>query len=351
MKNAKWKIGIWGQFGDGGQIADGQAVRTTIITNEIKERYNTENVYVLNTNNWKSHPIDFFIKSIMLIAQSEKVIIFPADNGFKVIVPIISIVNLFFKREIYYVVIGGFLSSLLQKHKIYIKPLKKYQAIFVATDNMKKDLESFGINNTQVLSNLKRLEKINESELKIEKGNHLSVCTFSRVDHTKGIEDAINGVRITNQRLGGTFFQLDIYGMIDKKYAEKFTELLTANKEFVTYKGIVDYDKTVTVLRNYFALIFPTFFHGEGFPGCVIDSFYSGLPIIATNWLYNKDVIVDDYNGILVPINKPEAISNAILKLYNDREMAFRIAVNNLHETEKYTPGVVLRKLFVFLDK
>ena len=32
---AKYKIGIWGQFGDGGKIADGQAVRTTVITEEL----------------------------------------------------------------------------------------------------------------------------------------------------------------------------------------------------------------------------------------------------------------------------------------------------------------------------
>ncbi|HEY5556699.1 glycosyltransferase family 4 protein [Acetobacterium sp.] len=351
MKNAKWKIGIWGQFGDGGQIADGQAVKTTIIANEIKGRYNPENVKVLNTNNWKGNPISFFIKSIMLIVQSKKVIIFPADNGFKVIVPLLSIVNLFYKREVYYVVIGGFLFSLLQKNKIYINPLKKFKAIFVETNTMKKDLESLGIDNIYILFNLKRLEKINESDLKIENKKNISVCTFSRVSCTKGIEDAIEGVRITNQRLGDDFIQLDIYGMVNKNYEEKFKELLAKNQEFVTYKGVVDYDKTVDTLRNYFALIFPTYFDGEGFPGSVIDSYYSGLPIIATNWLYNKDIIDDGFNGILVPIKKPEAISKAILKLYNDREMAFRIAVNNVREAEKYTPSVVLEKLFMFLDK
>lgn len=53
MKN-RYKIGIWGQFGDGGKIADGQAVRTTIITAELKARYGEENILVVNTNNWKS---------------------------------------------------------------------------------------------------------------------------------------------------------------------------------------------------------------------------------------------------------------------------------------------------------
>ena len=37
---AKYQIGIWGQYGDPGtRIADGQAVRTTIITRELEKRY------------------------------------------------------------------------------------------------------------------------------------------------------------------------------------------------------------------------------------------------------------------------------------------------------------------------
>ena len=56
--NKKRKIGIWGQFGDGvNKIADGQAVRTTIMTNELKLRYGEENIAVVNTNGWKKHPV------------------------------------------------------------------------------------------------------------------------------------------------------------------------------------------------------------------------------------------------------------------------------------------------------
>ena len=47
-----YKIGVWGQFGDGGKIADGQAVRTTIITNELCRRYGDSAVKTVNTNAW-----------------------------------------------------------------------------------------------------------------------------------------------------------------------------------------------------------------------------------------------------------------------------------------------------------
>ena len=113
---AKYKIGIWGQFGDGvNKIADGQAVRTTIITGELKKRYGDQSVSVANTNNWIKHPFRFLWQTLRLVAQCKKVVILPADNGFKVGVPIFRLFNFFFRREMYYVVIGGFLPALLKK--------------------------------------------------------------------------------------------------------------------------------------------------------------------------------------------------------------------------------------------
>ena len=59
------RIGLWGQYGDGINIADGQAVRTTIITNELLERYGKHSIKIVNTNNWDKHPFLFLIKSIV----------------------------------------------------------------------------------------------------------------------------------------------------------------------------------------------------------------------------------------------------------------------------------------------
>lgn len=346
----KYNIGIWGQFGDGGQIADGQAVRTTIITNELKDRYGENNIKVLNTNRWKYNPISFLIKTLILIFESKKIIIFPADNGFRVIVPIINILNKFLNKEIYYVVIGGFLPELLSKNKIFINMLTSFRAIFVQTNNLKKDLEKFGLKNIYILSNLKNINKIDELEMTINNNEHVKVCTLSRVTYSKGIEDAIIGVKEANKKMGGTFIKLDVYGMIDEKYRDRFYKLVDENKTFVSYKGIVDYNKTVECLKEYFILLFPTFFKGEGLPGNIVDAFHAGVPIIATDWLYNSDILINNYNGILVPINSVESISNALIMFFKDREFAYNVGLNNLNEAKKYSSEIVLKELLFFLD-
>lgn len=351
MMKKKYKVGIWGQFGDGvHKIADGQAVRTTIMTKELKIRYGEENIGVCNTNNWKKRPISFFFKTAMLFFASERVAILPADGGFKIIVPLYHVLSKICKRDIYYVIIGGFLPALLKKNPKYLKMLKRHKAMFAQTENIKADLEAFGLDNVYILSNPKRLNTRREEELILNEDKRLSLCTFSRVSEDKGIDDAVDAVKLFNERHGDKLLTLDVFGMIDNAYREHFEKLLSENEGIVSYKGIVDYDKTVEALSSYFALIFPTYYHGEGFPGGMIDCFNTGIPVIATDWLYNKDVISDEVNGLLVPIKNPQAICDAIERLYNDRAFALEIAKNNLRETEKYHPDKVMSVFYEFME-
>ena len=71
------------------------------------------------------------------------------------------------------------------------------------------------------------------------------------------------------------------------------------------WNSIFNYNETASHLKKYFALLFPTYFHGEGFAGCLIDAFFAGIPVIATDWLYNKDIINNSFisHYILILLN------------------------------------------------
>lgn len=347
----KKTIGIWGQFGNGGKIADGQAVRTTIIKDELCRRYGKSSVRAVNTNAWKKRPLHFLFSSLSLLKESDVFIIAPADNGFKVFVPILDFFNRFFKRRILYVVIGGFLPGLLRKKRKYVKMVNRFTGSFVQTENIKKDLEEIGVKNISILSNPKRLNALHEEDVKVFDGDRLKVCVFSRIYADKGVEDAIEAVKMANETLGGDYFTLDMYGLVPAFYKERLQELLERNEGLLQYKGIIDYDKTVETLSHYFVMLFPTFYHGEGFPGNVIDAYNSALPIIATNWLYNADVVLDNKTGILVPIKSPVSISDALVKLYNNRELRQSLAINSLREAPRYAPDKVLSSFFEIIDK
>ena len=345
-----YKIGVWGQFGDGGKIADGQAVRTTIITNELCRRYGDSEVKTVNTNAWKKQPLRFLISSISLLRKSEVFIIAPADNGFKVFVPILDFFNRLFKSKILYVVIGGFLPGLLRAKPRYIKMVNKFSGVFVQTENILNDLEKLGVQHLNILSNPKRLNTRNENDVILNTDKYVNVCVFSRIYADKGVEDAIDAVNIANDVLGGQFIKLDLYGLVPAFYKERLKELTKKNEGIVCYKGIIDYDKTVETLKKYFVMLFPTYYHGEGFPGNVIDAYNSALPMIATDWLYNSDVVLDGKTGLIVPVKNPQELANAILQLYNDRELQLEFARNSLKEALKYDPDVVLSSFYKLID-
>ena len=345
------KIGVWGQYGDGGPIADGQAVRTTITTQELIKKYGESEVCILNTNAWRKHPIKFFLDTVSLLKNCENVIILPADNGLKIVAPIYDLFNKIYNRKLFYIVIGGFLPAFLKKNPSYIKMLNKYQKLFVQTPNLKKDLYDSGIKNIEMMTNFKLQEIRNIEDLHLNENENLNLCIMSRLTKDKGIEDAIEAINIVNSTLGGQKVHLDLYGIVPDYYKERFDEIIVNNSNIVTYKGVANYNETASVLKNYFAMLFATYFHGEGFAGCLIDAFFAGIPVIATDWLYNKDVIKNQINGLLVPVKNPAELANAILKLYNDRELALKMSINNIEEATKYTADQVLDGLYRYLDK
>jgi len=56
----------------------------------------------------------------------------------------------------------------------------------------------------------------------------------------------------------------------------------------------------------------------EGMPNVILEAMACGLPIIATKTLGSEELVQDGINGFLVPVNKPEPLSDALLKLIQD---------------------------------
>ena len=66
----------------------------------------------------------------------------------------------------------------------------------------------------------------------------------------------------------------------------------------------------------------------EGCSNSILESMYLGKPIIATDVGGNKELVIPDENGFLVPPKNPEALAQAILHLINDPEKARKMGEN-----------------------
>lgn len=130
----------------------------------------------------------------------------------------------------------------------------------------------------------------------------------------KGIEDAVNAVVSVNTVLGVQAFSLDIYGQVDGMQTEWFEALQKEFPSYIRYGGLVPFDKSVDVLKCYFALLFPTCYEGEGFAGTLIDAYSAGVPVIASDWKYNAELVNEDV-GFVYPTGDQSAFIAILAKV------------------------------------
>lgn len=336
------KIGICGHFGGNKTFLDGQTVKTKIITQELKKIYSLKKV---DTYNSKKRIFNILFGLIKLLAQCENVIILPAHNGLKIIAPFLVFFNKIFKRKLHYIVIGGWLSKYFEDKKKLKEILKKFDYIYVETSTMKKALESKGFKNIIIMPNCKDLKILKEEELVYNIKKPYKLCTFSRVMQEKGIEDAIKAVKNINENSKEIIYTLDIYGQIDKNYKERFEKLSKAFPEYIKYKGLVPFSKSVDVLKEYYLLLFPTYYQGEGFAGTLIDAMSAGVPIVASDWRYNKE-IVSSKNGFIFETKNVKKFTDILYRLSLDASVVNKLKNNCLKEAIKYdSKKVIMEKL------
>lgn len=337
-------ICVIGNYGDGNSFCDGQTIKTKTITEELQKKYGNDAVSIFNTNNSKKQLLSLPFKLLKIIKNNKNVIILPAQNGIRLIVPLLSLINRKYKRRIHYIVIGGWLPNFVEKRKKLKKDLQKLDYIYVETRTMKEALEKQGFNNVLIMPNCKNLKIVDINQLNTKYEAPYKLCTFSRVMKEKGIEDAINAVKRINEKENKTIFTLDIYGQVDNNQKDWFEKLKESFPKYVSYKGIVDYDKSVDVLKNYYALLFPTYYDGEGFAGTLIDALASGTPIIASNWKYNSE-IVNEKNGFLFEVHNLDALEDILEKLPSID--IWKLKKNSIEDANNYHSSKVINILYL----
>ena len=130
---------------------------------------------------------------------------------------------------------------------------------------------------------------------------------LSRINPHKGCDYILSVTEKLNQRYS-SLFEVDFYGEVAPDYFT-FTERIKGLAN-VNYNGFIDlrdyknYDK----ISTYDAMLFPTYWHGEGFPGVLIDAFIAGLPVIASDWHLNGDIISNGENGFLIKTGDEDAL-------------------------------------------
>lgn len=343
------KVGICGVYGEGPEFLGGQPVKVRMITEELIGIFGKDEIQLVNTYKWSKNPIRILNDSFKMFKNCENILMMPAHNGIKVFTPLFTLFNIFFNRKIHYIVIGGWLPRYLNKYLVLKKLISRFQGVYVETNSMKRDLNLLGMNNIYIMNNFKKLLPIDINKLELNFTEPYKLCIFSRVVSEKGIEDAFNTVININNIFKREVYSLDIYGFIDENYKNRFNEIIKEAPPYIKYCGVVDADRTVKVLRDYFLHIFPTRFKTEGVPGSIIDSYYAGLPVLASRWNSFSDVIEEGKTGIGFEILNPEDLKIKLIDIANNPEIIIQMKKNCIKKSIKYSPEYVIKRFLKHL--
>lgn len=338
------KVSVIGHFHS--DILNGQTIKTEIVTEELEKALGKDQLRRFDTSGNKYLSL---LKSPFLcfsaLKASENVCIFPEHKGLRVLVPLLSIGNCLLHRKLHYVVIGGWLPEFLQKHWLLRHFLKRFRGIYVEAVSMKNALELLGLTNVFLFPNFKNIRVLSKDELVYNRQKPYRLCTFARVMKEKGQEDAIRAVEEINRERGEIVYTLDIYGSIFPEYLDRFNELQKTFPPYIRYQGVAPFDQTTAVIQNYFALLFPTYYEWEGFAGTLIDAFTAGVPVIATDWRYNPEIITDGKTGLLFETGHPEQLKKILQELAEAPDTLHRMKENCLQKATEFTPDTVMKTL------
>ncbi len=330
-------------------MLNGQTIKTKIVANEIEKNVGKDELVRLDTHGGLTTLIKLPFILFYGVIFFKNIIVTPAQNGLRIIAPLLILFNLFFRKKLHYVVIGGWLPDFLKDKPFLSKILKKFQFIYVETRTMKSSLIQVGFNNVQLMPNFKDLKILRERDLSLVPLDKFRFCTFSRVMKEKGIEEAITAVKKVNEHQGKNDCSLDIYGQIDENQAVWFEQLQKQFPPYVQYKGCVPFDKSVETLKDYYALLFPTYYSGEGFAGTLLDSFAAGVPVIASDWRYNSDIVDDGVNGFIVPAKNSDRLASQIEWCFQNKNLLRDMRRKCLEKASNYMPENAAKTLMMSL--
>lgn len=83
----------------------------------------------------------------------------------------------------------------------------------------------------------------------------------------------------------------------------------------------------------------------EGLPVNIMEAMATGLPIVVTNCRGNRDLITNNYNGIVVGVNDEKACANAIEKVYRSNKTRTIFSKNNINSIQTYKINNILSEM------
>jgi glycosyltransferase involved in cell wall biosynthesis len=153
------------------------------------------------------------------------------------------------------------------------------------------------------------------------------VLGVGRLVAKKGFDVLVEACAVLNRR--GVPFDARIIGQDDKQGAEIRRRIAALGLEDkVLLPGPMGQADLLSEYRRATALCAPCRVLDEdrdGIPNVIVEAMAAGSPVVATTVSGIPELLEDGANGLTVPVEDPEALADALLRLHGDPELAERL--------------------------
>lgn len=319
------RVILIGPCGGGGVPKNGASAKNYHLVKYLREKQ--LRVVNVDTENWKRNPLVLFRLLFHLLFSAHATFILAANS-----MSSYQVIRLFAmlprRRHLVYWAIGGCVADWIKEGRVSREPYSAVSLFVVEGKNMQKTLAEVGFGNAVVVPNFKHIDYMPAGDAEARCRASVRFVFLSRIIPEKGCDTIINAVKMLNVTRMQTF-SVDFWGPFESSYEKEFLGRIEG-LDNVRYKGFLDLSqqKNYDTLAEYDVMLFPTYWPGEGFPGIIIDAFVAGLPVIATDWSQNADIIADGVTGVILKDNSAEALCDAMLSFINDRDRIEVMSVN-----------------------
>ncbi len=230
--------------------------------------------------------------------------------------------------------LGYVFTSRSLKAKI-LKPILTFLLkIFLSSKNSKKNITKVIFENRDDLNYFKKLNavdsnhsyvirgagvEVDQTFLKYKRKNKIpKVVLISRMLKDKGIYEFFEAFQILkNKKIKCHFVLVGDVDPLNPSSLKRTTLEKWKNEKAIEWLGWISDIKNILLETDILCL--PSY--REGLPKSLVEGAAAGLPLVATDTVGCREVVIEGQNGFLVPIKNPEKLAAAIEKLVLDSSL------------------------------
>ena len=230
---------------------------------------------------------------------------------------------------------------------LFKKTIENADVVIVPDSEVKKELSRhIGKNKIELINYGVDLSVYGEYRGTADENNYGMVFAGSAIER-KGVKYLLEAIPLIKDQFSEIKLHLLTNGYKIKEYKKLSKDLgITEN---VVFHGILEKNKYLELLSNSRLLCLPTL--SEGYSWTVLDALCLGVPVVTTTECRCNDLFENGDIGLRVKPADPDALADAILKLFNDFELCKKFSENGLKKREEFNYEKIIPKYMELYER